>query len=58
MGSRVKYEDEEEFGDSVKKEKITMGFSKTFSSAKSTQEKKSLAPISIKLGAQVKSNPS
>lgn len=46
--------DDEEYNETVaKKQKITMGFNKTFSSAKTSQEKKSLAPISIKLGAQV-----
>lgn len=36
----------------VKKQKITMGFSKTFGAVRSVPEKKSPAPITIKLGAQ------
>lgn len=38
-----------------KKQKITMGFNKTFGSIKSASvnEKKNIAPITIKLGAQV-----
>ncbi|KAL1441505.1 hypothetical protein MTO96_008473 [Rhipicephalus appendiculatus] len=40
--------------DAVKKPKVTMGFSRTFSSAKATEEKKpGPAPISIKFGGTV-----
>ncbi|XP_050027609.1 PEST proteolytic signal-containing nuclear protein-like [Dermacentor andersoni] len=43
--------DEEGGDDAAKKPKITMGFSRTFSSAKATEEKKpGPAPISIKFG--------
>lgn len=55
-------DDEEEDIDGValeepmpKKQKITMGFNKTFGSIKSAavNEKKNIAPITIKLGPQV-----